>query len=99
MRISPAARLAGLFVLCASVTLLPQDAVDLATIDRIKSEAFARSEVMDQLRSLTDVHGPRLTGSPLYEEAAKWAVDRLTSYGLANVHIERWGPFGRAWSV
>jgi carboxypeptidase Q len=99
MRVSPAARLASLFVLCASATLLTQDAVDLTTIDRIKTEAFARSEVMEHLRNLTDVHGPRLTGSPMYEEAAKWAVDRLTSYGLANVHIERWGPFGRAWSA
>ena len=99
MRLSPAARLTGLLVLCTSVTLLPQEAVDLSVVDRIKTEAFAHSEVMEHLRYLTDVHGPRLTGSPMYEEAAKWAVDRLTSYGLANVQIERWGPFGRAWSA
>jgi hypothetical protein len=76
-----------------------QEAVDLSIIDRIKSEAFARSEVMEHLRFLTDVHGPRLTGSPQFEEAAKWAAERLTTYGLSNVHVERWGPFGRSWSV
>jgi carboxypeptidase Q len=95
----PAVRFAGVFVLCATTTLLTQEAADLAVIDRIKTEAFARSEVMEHLRNLTDVHGPRLTGSPTYEEAAAWAVDRLTSYGVSNAHVERWGPFGRAWSA
>src|SRR5262249_54075018 len=34
-----------------------------------------------------------------FDEAAKWATGRLTAYGLTNVHVERWGPFGRSWSV
>jgi carboxypeptidase Q len=99
MRIPRLARLVVALVLFATATAVSQEAVDLTVIDRIKSEAFARSEVMDHLRNLTDVHGPRLTASPLFEEAAKWAVDRLTAFGLTNVHIERWGPFGRSWSV
>jgi hypothetical protein len=82
-----------------TTVVLSQETVDLGVIDRIKDEAFARSEVMDHLRNLTDVHGPRLTGSPQFEEAAKWAAERLTAYGLSNVHVERWGPFGRSWSV
>lgn len=72
---------------------------DLVVIDRIKREAFERSEVMEHLRYLTDVHGPRLTGSPQFEKAAAWAIGRLKEYGLANVHLDRWGPFGRSWSV
>jgi peptidase M28-like protein len=99
MRIPRFVRLVVALVLLVTATAVSQDAVDLTVIDRIKNEAFARSEVMDHLRNLTDVHGPRLTASPLFEEAAKWAVDRLTAFGLTNVHIDRWGPFGRSWAV
>jgi len=100
MRVPALARVLTALVVCVSTTtVLSQEAVDLGVVDRIKDEAFTRSEVMEHLRNLTDVHGPRLTGSPLFDEAAKWATDRLTSYGLSNVHVERWGPFGRSWSI
>ena len=78
---------------------LSQESVDLGIVDRIKAEAFERSRVMETLRNLTDVHGPRLTGSPEFEDAARWAMRELNSYGLENVHLEKWGPFGRAWSL
>ena len=41
---------------------LAQDRVDLTTVDRIKTEAFRRSKVMDHLYHLTEGNGPRLTG-------------------------------------
>ena len=41
-----------------------KDAVDLAVVQRIKTEAFDHSQVMDTLSLLTDRYGPRLTGSP-----------------------------------
>ncbi|HXB70772.1 MAG TPA: M20/M25/M40 family metallo-hydrolase [Candidatus Acidoferrales bacterium] len=78
---------------------LPQERVDLGTVDRIKTEAFESSRVMETLRNLTDVHGPRLTGSPGFEDAARWAMGELNGYGLEKVHLEKWGPFGRAWSL
>jgi carboxypeptidase Q len=99
MRYARLARIVVALVLCSTTVVITQDRVDLGVVDRIKDEAFARSEVMDHLRNLTDVHGPRLTGSPEFEEAAKWTVERLTKYGLSNVGIERWGPFGRSWSI
>jgi carboxypeptidase Q len=80
------------------VPLAAQDNVDLGTVDRIKTAAFDRSKVMDHLYYLTDVYGPRLTASPEYNEAAKWAMDRMRQYGLVNVHTEAW-PFGRSWSA
>jgi carboxypeptidase Q len=86
-------------VVLLSLTAVAQNAVDLSVVDRIKTEAFDRSQVMEHLYYLTDVYGPRLTGSPEFNEAAKWAMERLQRYGVANVHTERWGPFGRAWSV
>ncbi|HLE22289.1 MAG TPA: peptidase M28, partial [Vicinamibacteria bacterium] len=50
-----------------------QENVDLSVIHRIKEEAFQRSQVMDNLFYLTDVHGPRLSFSPGYAAAADWA--------------------------
>jgi hypothetical protein len=78
---------------------LPQERVDLGIVDRVKTEAFEHSKVMETLRNLIDVHGPRLTGSPGFEDAARWAIGELNGYGLEKVHLEKWGPFGRAWSL
>ena len=86
-------------VLGTALVYAADDRVDLKVVDQIKAEAFDRSQVMDHLYFLTEVHGPRLTGSPQFTRAAEWAMDRLKSFGVQNVHTEKWGPFGRAWSV
>jgi carboxypeptidase Q len=78
--------------------LIAEERADLFTINEIKTEAFDNSKVMDHMFYLTDVHGPRLTGSPGYQGAADWVVSRLKEYGLVNVHQEKWGPFGRGWT-
>jgi carboxypeptidase Q len=91
-----------LVTLLAVVSLGAQDRgerPDLGLVGRIKTEAFDNSQVMDTLGYLTDVYGPRLTASPEFLEAANWAVKRLQSYGLQNVRLEKWGPFGRSWSL
>ncbi len=72
---------------------------DLAVLHRIKDEAYRRGKVMDHLFWLTDVNGPRLTASPGFRSAADWAVRTLAGWGVANPHLESWGPFGRAWTV
>ena len=53
---------------------------------------------MDITSYLTDVHGPRLTGSPNIRAAGEWAVKEMQSWGLANARLESWGPFGRGWT-
>src|SRR5262249_20130890 len=68
-------------------------------IDRIKEEGLKRSQVMATLSYLTDVIGPRLTGSPNLKRANEWTRDKLAAWGLANAHLEAWGPFGRGWSL
>ena len=83
----------------AALSLAAQDRVDLGVVDRIKTEVFERSKVMDHLYQITEVRGPRLTGSPGFDEAAKWAAERLGEYGIQNVHLEHWGPFGKSWTV
>ena len=88
-----------LLTLACMTAALAADQVDLAAVNRIKAEAFEHSKVMEHLQYLTDIYGPRLTGSPEYKEAADWALKRLQEYGLENGHLEKWGPFGRSWSL
>ena len=84
------------FVLAVSVCA--QDAVDLSVVHQIRTEAFDHSKVMDTLWNLTDLYGPRLTGSPEAQEAAGWAEKTLEGYGVSNVHLEKW-RFGRPWDA
>jgi carboxypeptidase Q len=79
------------------VLVVAEEKVDLSVVNRIRTEAFDHSKVMDTMFYLTDVHGPRLTGSPNFKAAGDWAVKRLQEYGLLNVKEEKWGPFGRGW--
>jgi hypothetical protein len=76
----------------------PGENIDYDAIYKIKDEGFQRSQVMEIMSWLTDVHGPRLTGSPNIRAAADWAQKELTEWGLVNVKLEAWGPFGRGWS-
>jgi hypothetical protein len=73
------------------------DAADLDAVARIKEEGLQRSQVMDTLWYLTDVHGPRLTNSPGMREAAAWAEGRLREWGITSVREEPF-RFGRGWS-
>src|SRR5579862_9912776 len=72
------------------------DKPDYDAIFKIKEEGFSRSQVMEIESYLTDVYGPRLTGSPNIKEAGEWAQKTMRGWGLANVHVETW-PFGRGW--
>ncbi|MDX2032862.1 MAG: M20/M25/M40 family metallo-hydrolase [Blastocatellia bacterium] len=75
----------------------PKNAND--PIERIKDEGMNRSQVMKTLSYLTDVIGPRLTGSPGLKRANEWTRDTLKGWGLENAHLEAWGPFGRGWTL
>jgi hypothetical protein len=77
---------------------VPTEAVDLVMVSRIRDEGLKHSQVMDTVEELTDVIGPRLTGSPQMRKASDWTRARLAGWGLANAHLETWGPFGRGWS-
>ena len=75
----------------------PAESVDYDAIVRIKEEGFQRSQVMETASWLTDVYGPRLSGSPSFRAAAEWAVRQLGEWGASNPRIESWGTFGRGW--
>src|SRR5688572_27840265 len=80
------------------VAQIQQERVDLDAIYKIKEEGLNRSQVMNTASYLTDVYGPRLTGSPQIKAAADWTKQKLTEWELANVNLESWGYFGRGWS-
>jgi hypothetical protein len=88
-----------LLLSAAPTAAFAQENVDLATIHRIKDEAFRGSHVMDHLFYLTDVNGPRLTNSPGFRAAADWSVQQLKDWGVASARLEKWGTFGRGWSL
>ncbi len=75
-----------------------EEPVDRAAIHQIKQEGLRRSKVMDYASMLTDVHGPRLTGSPNLRASAEWARKTFQELGLERPRLEPWGPFGRGWS-
>jgi len=93
----------SLLIFCAAGALLPllllaEEKVNLSVVNQIRTEAFENSKVMDHMFYLTDVNGPRLTGSPGFKAAADWTLGRLREYGLSNIKEEKWGPFGRGWT-
>ena len=90
--------IAAFCALALPVTMIAEESADLMTIHKIKAEAFDNSHVMDHMFYLTDVTGHRLTNSPGYRKAGEWAVKQLQEYGLTNVRMEKWGPFGKGWN-
>jgi len=96
-------RPAILIALTTALSVLPLAAegpaverVDSNVLYSIKDEGLQRSKVMEIAGYLTDVYGPRLTGSPEIKEGAEWAQKTMRDWGLANVHLETY-PFGRGW--
>lgn len=75
-----------------------QERVDLGVVERIRDEGLNRSQIERIARTMTDVHGPRLTNSPANRRANAWAAETLKGWGLANATVELWDqPFARGW--
>ncbi len=83
------------FVLLQSFILpagaFAQTAAPAADINaQIRKEGMENSKVMHTLHVLTDMYGPRLTGSPSLKAAGEWAVKEMTSWGFQNAALEPW---------
>ena len=61
-------------VCMVSAALVSAQDLSQQTIAAIKEEGLQRSQVMDLVGWLSDVYGPRLTGSPAIEEARAWVM-------------------------
>ena len=75
-----------------------REPIDLAMLAKIREEGMQRSRVMEHIIWLSDIYGPRLTGSPTIQQAADWTMAEFRKWGLSNVHLERF-PFGKGWSL
>jgi hypothetical protein len=69
--------------------------VDTTGAGAIIAQATDHSEVMKNLQYLSDVIGPRLSGSPAMRRANDWTMQRFRDYGL-EATIEAY-PFGVTW--
>jgi hypothetical protein len=85
-------------VAAAALLVLAAQPPDADMLARIRQEALERSQAHALFATLTDQFGPRLTGTPAYNQAAAWARDRLRQFGLQNARLERW-RFGRGWTL
>lgn len=65
----------------------------------LRKHGIEQTQVMDIAAWMTDVYGPRMTGSPMLDKATDWALKTLKDWGMQNVHTEAWGPFGRGWEL
>src|SRR6266446_5442980 len=79
----------GLIVLMMCLPLFAQTS-DKDLLARIRQEEANNSQIMKTEHMLTDVYGPRLTGSPNHKAAAEWAIKQMTAWGLSNAHLEPW---------
>jgi hypothetical protein len=95
--------LVALLVACVAIAgpiagQVQEERINADAYSKIRDEGLQRSQVMEIASYLTDVHGPRLTNSPNIRAAAQWTTRRMTEWGLTNVKLESWGPFGPGWS-
>ncbi|WP_160714903.1 M20/M25/M40 family metallo-hydrolase [Chitinophaga solisilvae] len=88
--------LAGILLPAA---LLAQEKINMEVMQQIRTEALEHSGAAELAHQLTDIAGPRLTNSPGYMRAAKWAVQTLRQWGLNKAALEPWGVFGKGWST
>jgi carboxypeptidase Q len=92
-----------IFSACVSATdLVSQDPAkdrpDLGMVSAIRAEELDHSKVMDHAGWIADVFGPRVTGSQNLEKAGQWVQEQMKSWGLVNIHEERF-PFGKGWEL
>lgn len=85
--------------LLATLPLSAQEPVNDSIVAVIKKHGLDQSKVMETAAMITDVYGPRMTGSPMLDKATDWAVRQLKDWGYENVHLDEWGPFGRGWEL
>ena len=92
---------------CAAAAALPLGAasekIDYEALGKIKAQGLSpqTSQVMEISSWLTDVHGPRLTGSPNIQKAGEWAAAKLKEWGLTGVALEPWtdrANFNNGWT-
>jgi carboxypeptidase Q len=65
--------------------------------ERIRKEARENSQIMRTMHYLTDVYGPRLTGSPNLKAAGEWAIKQMAEWGFENGQLDPWDFGHQGW--
>ncbi len=73
----------------------PDFPVDDPVLRAIWAEGMEASQVQAMAQYMSDVLGPRLTGSPGYNAAAEWAAEQMRSWGM-EAELEQYGTW-RSW--
>lgn len=79
----------ALGVVTAAAPIAPADPTR-GPDDVLIAAAKKDSSLLPNLYHLSDVIGPRLTGSTGLNKACNWAADKMRDYGLENVTLEPW---------
>ena len=88
----------SLAAISISTPVSAQEAINPDVVSKIRKEGLTRSQLPETLEYLTEVIGPRLTGSPGLVRANEWTRKTMADWGLTNAALEPWGPFGRGWT-
>lgn len=91
--------LLALLLIGTLCSISAQETVNDSINSIIRKHGLEQSQIMEIAGWITDVYGPRLTGSPMLDKATDWAVNQLKNWGYENVHLDEWGPFGRGWEM
>ena len=78
-------------LVCAAIAAgAAQAPTDQGVLWKIRQEGTTNSKILQTLHVLTDVYGPRLTGSPNLKAAGEWAITQLHAWGLKQGRLEPW---------
>ncbi|MBU2905759.1 M20/M25/M40 family metallo-hydrolase [Arenibacter algicola] len=84
------------FLLVGFTALSQTKSIALA---KINTEGFQKSRVMSLIGDLSDVYGPRLTGTNQYYTAAEWAKKTMENWGADKVYFENYCNDCMGWEV
>ena len=79
--------------------------VSIAQVDaysdyqKIRYQGFEKSNLREYAVNLTDVIGPRLSGTQSFAKACEWAAQELKNVGVMIARVEPWGEFGNGWQT
>ncbi|WP_422361044.1 M20/M25/M40 family metallo-hydrolase [Reichenbachiella sp.] len=66
---------------------------------KINTQGFQKSQVMSLIADLSDVYGPRLTGTDQYFMAAEWVKQTMENWGMDKAYFENYCQDCMGWEV
>ena len=85
-------------VIGGAVAVAAQERIDQDVFWKIRQEGTNNSKILSTLHVLTDVYGPRLTGSPNLKAAGEWAIEQMHAWGLKEGRLEPWDFARSGWT-